>query len=141
MRTLCAVLQRKTESRQIGKRSNCGSPTNTAPPINIQKSHLPAGDWIPRLTPCTQCGKPNDHTSNHLCAQCSRKAHKACIMERKKLTKSQTFFCITCFKIDTPTEGLDIYVWSVETQARSKQTNTALPVLALPSYTKHVRRQ
>ena len=64
-------------------------------PSTSKKATFPAGDWIPRLTLCTQCDKPNDYTSNHSCAQCSRKAHMACVTERKKCTKSQTFFCIT----------------------------------------------
>ena len=89
--------QEKLKADRLARSQIAGAQPIHQRPSTSKKSTFPAGDWIPRITPCAQCGKPNDHTSCHSCAQCSRKAHKACIMERKKLTKSQTFFCIACF--------------------------------------------
>ena len=98
-------------------------------PSISRKATNPAGDWISRQTPCIQCSKQNDHTSNQTCVQCSRKAHKACVTERNKRTNSRTL-------IRRP----KTHAWSVEKRVRYKRTNDAAPVLALPSFTKHVRK-
>ena len=51
-------------------------------------------------------------------------------MERKKLTKSQTFFCITCFKIDTLTEGLCVVCGDTSTQQTDEHcTSRTCPAL------------